>query len=423
MKRIFFLIGLLLPCLAHSGLPNITALRIGDYLPSITTSATVNIPGGKISLDNYKGKLVILDFWATNCSSCIAGLSKLDSLQKLFGDQIQIISVTSEKKSVVKKFYSKTVVQRPPLPTITDDSLLHKYFPYATIPHLVWIDKTGKVISFTYSEYLTAENIRSVLSGNEINLPQKTDKIRDYSLPFLKPDIPLFPEAPTYYSTITGYGVGLVTKSGIDIDSSHQTIRRYATNWSVVELYLMAFNRLINFPRNQVILNLANPGRYLYTPDQGYKYDWERKYAHCYELRCPLTTTRSELQTYMIQDLNRYLHISATIKSIPVSCLILRQIIPALQIHHSNNKTSDTTGNDLHVTGSTVSALLYQLNNVQGIPPIIDSSGICKVQNIEINIPHRSIHALKAAFADYGFTLTEEIRSIDMLIITDQPVL
>ncbi|MFX1705729.1 redoxin domain-containing protein [Chitinophaga sp. CC14] len=428
MKRLFFLIGILLPflhCLSQT-IP-VSSLNIGDQMPAVSPTHTVNFSSSQISLDLYQGKLLLLDFWTTNCSSCIAGLAKLDSLQQQFNGRVQIISVTQEKNAIVRRFFANGKIHRPQLATITDDSLLHSYFPHASIPHVVWIDPTGKVLSFTYAEYVTADNIRMALAGKMNHLPVKSDIIpHDYTQPFMKPAIAIGPNASVFYSILTGYSPGLVMKSGIEIDSSSQTIRRYATNWSAIELYLMALQKLINFPRNQVRLDVAHPEKYLYSPDQGYFFDWQRRNAHCYEIRCPPGTTRKQLQAYMLDDLNRYLHISGGIQVLPVKCLILKKgssFIPLSSKGGPAEIKTGTNGDILFIRNTTIAALLYQLNNIQGIPPIIDSTGIADNLDLSLNIPYGNTTALKTALSRYGLTMTEELRQIEMLVITDHSVL
>src|SRR5690606_22197853 len=65
---------------------SITALNIGDQIPDAlwnTPLQVINHPDGKdyITLNDYRDrKLIILDFWATWCGSCIKNFPKLDSL-------------------------------------------------------------------------------------------------------------------------------------------------------------------------------------------------------------------------------------------------------------------------------------------------------------------------------------------------------
>lgn len=46
-------------------------LTVGDVMPDITFNNLVNYKSSSAKLSDFKGKLVILDFWATTCLSLI----------------------------------------------------------------------------------------------------------------------------------------------------------------------------------------------------------------------------------------------------------------------------------------------------------------------------------------------------------------
>src|SRR5690349_12062447 len=71
-------------------------LTIGDTMQDVEINNIVNGKKGSVKVSDFKGKLLILDFWATWCSPCIKVMPKLDSLQKYFGSKIQILPVTYE---------------------------------------------------------------------------------------------------------------------------------------------------------------------------------------------------------------------------------------------------------------------------------------------------------------------------------------
>lgn len=50
----------------------IKPLNIGDKVPDIEFKDVVNYPKKKVKLSDFKGQMVILDFWGTYCCTCIA---------------------------------------------------------------------------------------------------------------------------------------------------------------------------------------------------------------------------------------------------------------------------------------------------------------------------------------------------------------
>src|SRR5690606_9824760 len=107
----------------------------------------------------FKGKLIILDFWATWCGACIEQFPKINSLQSKFKDKIQFILVNSKntgntKESILnfmerKRIKDGTIVNAP---IAAEDTLLNQLFPHLLIPHYVWINFNGKVVGVTDSD-------------------------------------------------------------------------------------------------------------------------------------------------------------------------------------------------------------------------------------------------------------------------------
>ena len=93
MKKTTILIALSLLCLnfwANAQAVDVTiqGLQIGQVVPNVTLTNLQNYKdaSGKAAttakLSDFKGKLLILDFWATWCAPCVAAIPKLENLQK-----------------------------------------------------------------------------------------------------------------------------------------------------------------------------------------------------------------------------------------------------------------------------------------------------------------------------------------------------
>jgi thiol-disulfide isomerase/thioredoxin len=79
------------------------ALKVGDTLPDLSTFKLE----GKLP-DSLKGKVVIVDFWASWCKPCAESFPMLDELQKKYGDKLVIIGVNVDEKAAnMEKFLKK----------------------------------------------------------------------------------------------------------------------------------------------------------------------------------------------------------------------------------------------------------------------------------------------------------------------------
>lgn len=85
--------------------PSLFALNAGDFAPDFTLKM-INTDKNKkqqtISLSNYKGKVVYLDFWASWCGPCRKAFPLIDKLQKQYkndGFVVLAINEDSDEKS------------------------------------------------------------------------------------------------------------------------------------------------------------------------------------------------------------------------------------------------------------------------------------------------------------------------------------
>ena len=170
-------------------------LSIGDRVPDIHFATVLNHTSSKASLSDFKGRLIILDFWATWCGSCIHALPKLDSLQKSFGRNLKLLLVNNKSTGDnlakvqalfkrMKEHTGKTIA----LTTILNDTLTQKLFPHQLLPHYIWIDKNGRVLAITSSEMVTSANIQSALRGEPLSFAMKKDQDTERPL-FLDKDL------------------------------------------------------------------------------------------------------------------------------------------------------------------------------------------------------------------------------------------
>ncbi|WP_413670094.1 TlpA family protein disulfide reductase [Mucilaginibacter sp. Mucisp86] len=108
--------------------------------------------GKTVRLADFRGKLIIMDFFFYGCGGCITTAPVLDSLEKLYGDKEIVfiaISVDGTKKLWQKGigiYSSKNAVQLYTNGLAANHPLI-KYYRVGSYPTIVIIDKEGKLIS------------------------------------------------------------------------------------------------------------------------------------------------------------------------------------------------------------------------------------------------------------------------------------
>ena len=115
--------------------------------PSPAKPFTVHtIDDREISLDSFRGKVVIVNFWATWCPPCRAEIPDLIALQQKYRDQLQIIGISEDEDGppVVKKFIAAHGMNYPVAMTSPE---FEKLFPgIAALPTSFIIDREGRIV-------------------------------------------------------------------------------------------------------------------------------------------------------------------------------------------------------------------------------------------------------------------------------------
>ena len=102
--------------------------------------------GKTIRLSDYKGKVIILDFWATWCGPCRKGIPDLIAIQKEFGKDVVVIGISLDegtKKDVVP--FMQTIGINYPIAYGTLE-VTEQYGGIDGIPTSFVINKNGEIV-------------------------------------------------------------------------------------------------------------------------------------------------------------------------------------------------------------------------------------------------------------------------------------
>jgi len=146
LKLFLLFIYLLFPSITSADQKlDIKNLKIHKEPKKVNNIIFKNFDDITISLNDFKGKLVVINFWATWCAPCREEMPSLDILQsnKNFEDLIVLpINVGKENKEKAKKFFNDLKIKN--LKLYYDDSVkLANTFSLIGLPTTIFINKDG----------------------------------------------------------------------------------------------------------------------------------------------------------------------------------------------------------------------------------------------------------------------------------------
>ncbi|MGD0099510.1 MAG: TlpA disulfide reductase family protein [Acidobacteriota bacterium] len=103
-----------------------------------------DLKGQEISLDQYKGKVVMLDFWATWCGPCRMTMPLLEKLQKEYPNNMVLLAINlEESRDTVRDYIRQQGLNSHVL--LDEKGSLGEVYGTEAIPMQVLIDKEGIV--------------------------------------------------------------------------------------------------------------------------------------------------------------------------------------------------------------------------------------------------------------------------------------
>ena len=238
-------------------LTTINQLRVGDIIPQSLwhyTFPIINHPDGleNLKLNDLRGKkLIILDFWATWCKSCIDGFPNLEMLKKSYPDELEILLVNSKQtkdtKQRIDNFLSKNKEQHNyhlTIPYVLEDTIFQALFEHRSIPHVVWLDGDLQYLGASYGHDVNKKNIDLFLSHQITGFAQKDEFSKNQ---YIRAGVD-----PVPYS-LSKFKEGSRSQ-GLKAESNHDSVRYTITNKPLSYLFEKAF-QINNLPKSLWVFN------------------------------------------------------------------------------------------------------------------------------------------------------------------------
>ena len=410
---------------AATAIDEIKPLKIGDKVPDELWALPlqmVNHPKGKdiVALKEYRGKLIIIDFWATWCSACLKSFPKLNGIKEEFGDQLEILLVNIDSKKskeeidLFLKNYSETYNTPFIASSIVNDSILRKLIPFKLIPNYLWIGKEGIIEAVTSSEGVERKDIASLLKGEEVLINTKSDRMDfDFKKPFLFDREMIENGQLQLGSAFSGPIKGLPTMASGSVNVTNPITRVFAINTNILFLLRLAYELNGSFSENRIILEVKEPTRYRYTEESGESMmDWRGRNTYCYELYSS-ENTKGKILAKMRSDLLEHFGISASLENRNLDCWVLTS-----DGEHSNRTIHKEKNIDRAQLQRSVKDFADYLNYMLPVP-VINESNYMGDEAIAIPSDLSDLNKLIADLKSKGLQLKMEKRDMPVFVVKD----
>ena len=139
----------------------VAMLKVGAAAPDFPAT---DLNGKAVKLSDYRGKIVILDFWATWCGPCIASMPHTNEVAAHYKDQgvVVLASCTSDTRAAFEAWVKKNQATYPEMLFSHDpqergtDRASHKLYGVGGIPQQFIIGRDGKIAALC-TGYLKGE--------------------------------------------------------------------------------------------------------------------------------------------------------------------------------------------------------------------------------------------------------------------------
>tara|TARA_Y100000816_G_scaffold215088_1_gene160300 strand:+ start:5322 stop:5831 length:510 start_codon:yes stop_codon:yes gene_type:complete len=145
MRLLIIFIFLISNCLANE-IPNIKNLKINKELKKYDGLTFLDANNRQLKLSDYRGNLILLNFWATWCAPCKEEMPSLDLLKtykELNNLKIFPINVGSDNLEKASNFFEELNIQNLEI-FFDTPSTLAKKFGLRGIPTSILISKEGE---------------------------------------------------------------------------------------------------------------------------------------------------------------------------------------------------------------------------------------------------------------------------------------
>jgi thiol-disulfide isomerase/thioredoxin len=417
--------------------------EVGKPCPEFALTHVTHYAKNNVTLNDFKGKWLFLDFWFTGCTTCIYSFPKINALQKHFSEEIQFLLVGQNHRKYyknVEQVFEKLSVSKGLDIACAYDSTLAQSWGIRSMPHIVIIDPQGIVRYITDGSDMTIERIQDLLDGKTVNFYSKDVKVGpEFNSRIINGDGNSVQRNSILSNSILTKWGGEKPEAGLDVEQ----YTSYPPNWergfrvvgvSLEWLYTLAYfgknSGMLKFWGNPLyglvypfpVLDLQNTDKFHADFSSG-----TGLYNYCITVPSEQITNENFMQ-FMQQDLKRVFGYSAVIeeREMPVWELIAK---PGAQLklktkgglkYYTSSEGSVAAGftvRNVPMKGFFTN-LCYYLSEKEK-HPFIDSTGISDNIDFTIDADMTNFDHVRKELQKNGLDFILSKKKMKVLVIRD----
>lgn len=412
-----------------------TKPRVGEPMPDFTLTKVTHYPKKEVSLADFKGKWLILDFWFTGCTSAIKSLPQVNALHLKFQDRIQImmVGINGHRYKDIEQVY-RVLTEKYDLQLASAyDSLLHVEWDIWSMPYVIIIDPHGIVRHITTGRDMDEDKLQRLLDGTPV-------KFHSDPVPLYEIDVTEFPgtrDSTLVYRSVLTKWTGQRARGSRLTSYNEWTEAQYRdgiilVGYPLARLYKIAYTGRDDFNASvlpdgslfhpRVVLEVSDPRPFWY--DTAYS-AYRGRYNYNLSIVGTKTNSSDFLKTVFQAELRNAFGYNVAVEE---------REFEILKIDASRNVVEKlaTRGGEHEIAISPVrmqmqnvpietffKLLIYQLSATDRVFLEKNETGFEGNIDIDLNAVLTDIEDVKLELRKIGFEIVKEKRDLKTLVIRD----
>lgn len=368
-------------------------IQVGVEVPDFAIQVLTSDGSAMTNIRDYRGKVVILEFWATYCGPCLPAMDHLAEVRSNFTNEVEIFAITDEPRSKVVSFLNTRPTSL--LVALDDDKTLNKLFYHQFMPHTVIIGPDGFVKAITSPDQITKELIYMAKSGAELTVKTKAEfassDINDTAL------VPYSLEDNSFYKVVIS-----PQAEGIQSQVNKKASNEYEfVNCTVPMMYQALYQTTLKNADERACLEVTQQTKYLL----------QENYQYCLKLKVP-EKQESNIGVIGMRHLEEVFSIKPQneMRSRNVYALVINKT-DSLSTTGSDSLAASQAGN---MSIKQFISLLWETRLVD--KPIVNDSGLPDDTIVSVEIPTQ-VYEVDERLASIGMRLKPIIKETSCLIL------